>query len=65
MPCDTIQYTEIDVSKMQPDILRKAPESMGFTLREQGAGALSFADGSMYGTYQPGGKLAVPQGFDG
>ncbi len=67
MPCDTIQYTEIDASKMQPDILRAALESMGYTVREVGAGRLTFQNGGgmSYGTYQPGGALSVPQGFDG
>ena len=65
MPCDTIQYTEIDATTMQADILRKALESMGFTVREDGAGRLTFQDGSTFGTYQPGQSLSVPEGFDG
>ena len=65
MPCDTIQYTEIDATKMQADILRKALESMGFTVRDVGAGRLSFQDGLTFGTYQPGQSLSVPEGFDG
>ena len=65
MPCDTVQYTEIDARKMQADILRKALESMGFNVKEAGAGRLTFSDGSMFGTYQPGQFLTVPEGFDG
>ena len=65
MPCDTIQYTEIDATKMQGDILRKALESMGFSVREAGAGRLTFSYGATFGTYEPGKVLTVPEGFDG
>lgn len=63
MPCDTIQYTQLDVSKMQPAMLRKALESLGFTVRDLGAGGLSFQRGPIYGQYKNG-SLEVPQGFD-
>lgn len=35
MPCDTVQITALDVSKMRPDLLRKALESMGYTVIQQ------------------------------
>ena len=36
MPCDTIQYTELDVSKMRPEMLKKALESMGYSVTMSG-----------------------------
>lgn len=36
MPCDTIQITTLDVEKMRPDLLRKALESMGYTVTQDG-----------------------------
>lgn len=63
MPCDTIQYTTLDVSKMQPATLRKALEALGFTVREAGAGRLTFQRDGLYGSYQDG-KITAPDWFD-
>ena len=63
MPCDTVQYTELDVSQMQPRHLKAALEAMGFRVRVESTNHLSFNNGRDFGEYRDG-KLRVEAGFE-
>ena len=65
MPCNTVQYTSIDASKMQTPLLVRALERLGYQVHQHVAGrVIQFSRDSELGSYSDG-HLRVPGGFDG
>ena len=50
MPCDTVQMTEVDVSRYQRHILEAAIKDLGFTIAQNGVIRAGYIIGRLEGT---------------